>query len=175
MTREQIETHINRAIFDITNNKLRNAGLPIPSKPSDENIFNEWDVLKRKHGSISSIPFSELGEFLDRWTALVAYTRWTEAVADIEQQTSREIRDTIKKQLYNLQSGTREAKDAGVYTEDIYVEWQGKYNQDFSLYTAVRGLRECYEQRLNSISREITRRSSTYSDASRQTNRGLLG
>lgn len=142
--------------------KLKRAGLPIPSKPKEvvENIdlFSEWEIIKNKHGGIANIPFNDLGSWLDKWSAMAAYARWTEAVADIKQTTSREVRDTVKKQLYTLQEGGREIRDAMVHVESLYIEWQNKFVEDSALYTAVKGLREGYEFRQAAISREITRR-----------------
>src|SRR5690606_7291568 len=110
--REQIKEGIEQfAIRKETKSKLKKAGLPIPPKPEDvvegRDIFTEWENVKKKYGGISNIPFNELGDFLDRWAGLASYARWVEAVADIDQTTSREIRDTVKKQLYTIQEGSR--------------------------------------------------------------------
>lgn len=165
MDRKQIENNIkNLTVREQTIAKIKKAGLFIPKKPDDADkgvdLFTEWENMKQRYGGVGNIPFNELGEFLDRWSAMISYARWLEAIADIDQTTAREIRDTIKKQLYTLQEGTREMKDAKVYTEPLYIEWENKYTEAFTLYTAVKALREGYEYRANSISREITRRSS---------------
>lgn len=163
-------------VFDSTRSKVERAGLIIPEKPLDANnktnLFTEWTQMKSKYGGIGNIPFNELGEFLDRWTALISYTRWVEAVADIEQQSAREIRDTVKKQLYVNQDGNREMKDALVHTDDTFISLEKDYNEKLALYVAIKGLREGYETRSNAISREITRRTQDTGDLRRGGNRG---
>lgn len=164
------------AVRESTMAKLKKAGLPLPSKPEEKaegvDIFTEWESMKNQWGGIANIPFHELGRFLDEWTSMVAYARWVEAVADIDQATSREIRDTIKKQLYTLQEGSRELRDASVHTEELYREWEQKYVESLTMLLGVRGLREGYEYRTNAISREITRRGGDLTDARRNDNRG---
>lgn len=177
MNREQVEKEItNYAVRELTMSKIKKAGLSIPPKPEDladgVNLFNEWDNLKSSYGGIANIPFPILGDFLDKWTSLVSYARWVEAVADIDQATAREIRDTIKKQLYVLQEGSRELREASVHTEELYREWEQKYVENLSMLIAVKGLREGYEQRVDAISREITRRINDISDSKRASNRG---
>jgi len=176
-SREDVEKVINEfAVREVTMAKIRKAGLPIPPKPDDAvngvDLFTEWENMKRRYGGVANIPYHELGDFLDRWTQMVSYSRWVEAVADIDQATAREIRDTIKKQLYTLQEGTREIRDAKVYTEPLYLEWEQRYVESLSMYTSVRALREGYEHRVNAISREITRRGSDNLDTRRNLNRG---
>jgi hypothetical protein len=177
MNRADIEAGIkDMTVRNQTMAKIRQAGLPVPPKPEDSqqgrDLFAEWDSMKRKYGGIANIPFHELGDFLDRWTGMVAYARWTEAVADIDLTSASEIRDTIKDQLYTLQDGGRELRSASVSTEPLYREWEAKSVEASAMYKAVRGLRESYEQRLNSISREITRRGSDVLDGRRAMNRG---
>lgn len=179
MTREQIEKEIHYfTVREITKAKIAKAGLPVPPKPRDAeegiDLFVEWENIKRQYGSVANIPFHVLGDFLDRWTAMISYARWCEAIADIDQSTAREIRDTIKKQLYTLQEGSREIRDAMVYTEPLYREWEKRYAENYSLYIAIKALREGYEYRANAISREITRRSSDMNDTRRSINRGNL-
>lgn len=177
MSREQIEKEIAELeVFKKTQDKLKRAGLIIPPKPRDAvegiDLFTEWENMKKKYGGVANIPFTELGEFLDRWTAMIAYARWAEAVADIDQQSAREIRDTISKQLYTIQEGGRELRAAMVATEPLYIKWEREFTEKQALYTAIKGLREGYEQRANAISREITRRSSDQLDTRRAINRG---
>lgn len=178
MNREQIEKGIAELeVFKKTQDKLRRAGLIIPPKPEEAaqgiDLYSEWDRMKKKYGGVANIPFHELGEFLDRWTAMIAYSRWTEAVADIDQQSAREIRDTIQKQLYTIQDGSREIRAAMVATEPLFIEWEQEYTEKLALFIAIRGLREGYEQRAAAISREITRRGSDNLDTRRQLNRGI--
>lgn len=155
--------------------RLKRAGLPVPPKPKDAvegvNLFSEWEELRNRYGGVSNIPYGELGDFLDRWSAMISYARWVEAVADIEQATAREIRDTIKKQLYTLQDGSREVRDALVHMEPLYQEWEAKYTETLTSYIAIKALREGYEHRVNAISREITRRGSDETDTRRAANR----
>ena len=178
MQHEQIQGYINKVnnVFEDTSVKLSKAGLIIPDKPVDAiqniNLFQEWDRMKAKHGGIANIPFGELGDFLDRWTALISYTRWVEAVADVEQQVAGELRETVKKQLYTTQEGNREMRDAMVYTDSTYLRLEKDYNDKLALYKQIKGLREGYETRANAISREITRRGSEQVDARRGANRG---
>jgi hypothetical protein len=177
MNREEIESGIvNMESYKTAIAKLRTAGLVVPQKPPDAvtncDLSAEWESMKRRYGGVANIPFEELGEFLDRWTAMISYARWTEAIADIDCQTSREVRDTIKKQLYTVQSGGREIREAMVSTEAIYIQWEQKYIQDNALYIMIKGLREGYEGRANAISREITRRMSEVSGSNRAHNRG---
>lgn len=159
-----------------TQSKLAKAGLFTPVKPADvvngTDLFAEWERMKQNFGGIANIPFYELGEYLDRWTQMIAYARWVEAVADIDQATAREIRDTVRKQLYTIQEGGREMKDAAVCIEPTYLELEKQYMETFAMYTAVKALREGYEQRANAISREITRRSNDLVDSRRAINRG---
>lgn len=177
-SREQISEDISKLeIMRKTQDKLKRAGLTIPPKPTEcaegVNIYSEWDNLKRRFGGVANIPFTELGDFLDRFSSLIAYARWTEAVADMDQQSAREIRDTINKQLYTIQDGSRELRSAMVTVDPLYVEWENNYIEKFALYTAVKGLREGYEGRANALSREITRRSATMGDTIRSSNRGV--
>ena len=151
--------------------KLKKANFPIPDKPQNsETLFQEWDELKKRYGSVADIPYHTLGDFLDRWASMLAYARWAESNAEINMITSREIRDTVKKQLYNLQDGGREAKDAAVYNENIYLEWERKYLEDTTLYSMIVSLREGYEQKMSAISREITRRGDDFKDSRRSSN-----
>lgn len=178
MDRKQIEQGISEMeVYKKTTDKLKRAGLVIPPKPQDAvqgiDLFSEWENLKKKYGGVANIPYPELGEFLDRWTSMIAYARWTEAVADIDQQSAREIRDTVQKQLYTIQDGGREIRAAMVATEPIYIKWENEFTEKVALYTAIRGLREGYEQRANAISREITRRGSDNLDTRRGINRGM--
>jgi hypothetical protein len=175
ITRDQIEN----GIHDFTTKEqalafVRRAGLPIPTAPPEMNyIQDEWDSLVRRAGGICNVPFAMLGDFLDRWTGVVSFARWLEAEADIESTLSLEIRDHIKKQLYLVQTGTnREMRDAAVYAEPLYIEWNLKYTTAFMNYKAVRQLREGYEMRVNAISREITRRGNDNLDTRRTVNRG---
>jgi hypothetical protein len=177
MNRDEILKGIEKMqVFKETSDKLSRAGLIIPEKPADAvqgiNLFTEWEKMKQRYGGIANIPFSELGDFLDRWTALISYTRWVEAVSDIEQSSALEIRDTVKKQLYTLQTGSREIRDAMVSIEPTYIKLEQDYNEKVSLYKAIKGLREGYETRANAISREITRRGADVSDLRRGYNRG---
>lgn len=175
MNRQEIERGIQEmTVRELTMAKLKRAGLPIPPRPADtgRDIFTEWENLKARWGGVANIPFAELGDFLDRWSGMVAYARWVEAVADIDASTAREIRDTVKKQLYLLQEGNRENRDAAVYAEPLFIEWQNKYIEADTMYKTVKGLREGYEYRLNSISREITRRGSDVTNTQLAANRG---
>jgi hypothetical protein len=167
MTREDIEKNIDNILISKESLiKIKKAGFPIPEKPSQcENLFNEWNTLKLKYGGISNIPYSELGEYLDKWASVISYTRWVEANSDIICSNSREIKDMVKKQLYTLQDGSREMKDALVYCDELYIKWENKYLEDLSLYTMLKALREGYEQRMIAISREITRRGDDFKDS----------
>lgn len=162
--------------WEVVENQLGKAGLPIPSKPvanvEGADIFKEWDNLRKMYGGVANIPHDELGDFLDRWNSLIAYARWVEAVADIEQATARETRDTIKKQLYMNQDGGRELRDAAVTTDPLYIEWETTYTINLARYIAVKALREGYEYRMASISREITRRGDDINGARRAANVG---
>ncbi|WP_145052600.1 hypothetical protein [Paenibacillus xylanexedens] len=177
MNRNQIEQYANNLeIRKKAMSSLSAAGLPQPQKSEDSlegrNLFTEWDAMKKRFGGVSNIPFKELGDFLDRWTGMVAYARWCEAVADMDRTTATEVMATVKDQLYTLQDGNRELRAAMVSTEPIFLEWQDKYLESSAKYTTIRGLREGYEARLNSISREITRRGSDVLDNRRGMNRG---
>ena len=177
MNRQEIEKEIsNYTVREITKAKIEKAGLPIPSKPEELaegiDIFSEWENMKKAYGGIANIPFTVLGDYLDKWTSIVAYARWVEAIADIDQATAREIRDTIKKQLYTLQEGGRELREAMVHTEPLYREWEQKYTESLSMMIAVKALREGYERRADAISREITRRMNDALDSRRLDNRG---
>lgn len=173
LTREEILANIPQA--DVYR-KLAELQLSIPKKPQDIaegiDLATEWDNVKRKCGGLANIPYHELGDFLDRWTALVSFARWEEAKADMNRQTGEEMKNHIKKQLYMLQEGTREIRDAAVHVEPMYMQLQNQYIEANALYIAVRALREGYEQRANSISREITRRCSDNQDVKRGINRG---
>jgi hypothetical protein len=177
MTRSDIESGIEKMIQSSkVAAKLQVAGLPIPKKPqclsNNVTLFEEWEKLKKTYGGIGNIPFDELGDFLDKWTAVISYSRWIEAISDIKQLTSREIRDTVEKQLYTLQEGGREIRAASVHTEELFIQWENRYLEDSTYYLSVRGLRESYEYRANSISREITRRASEAEGSKRSYNRG---
>jgi hypothetical protein len=177
MNRQQIEQEIsNYTVRETTMAKITKAGLPIPDKPKDlmdgTDIFSEWEQMKKNYGGIANIPFPALGDYLDRWTSMVAYARWVEAIADIDQATAREVRDTIKKQLYTLQEGGRELREAKVHIEPLYREWEQKYTESLSMMIAVKALREGYERRADAISREITRRMNDALDSRRLDNRG---
>lgn len=178
MNRAEIERGIEDfKVRELTMAKLKKAGLPIPFRPVDAaegvDLFTEWESLKKKHGGIANIPYAELGDFLDRWTQMLSYARWVEAVADIDQATAREIRDTIKKQLYCIQEGGRELRDAAVNTEPMYIEWEKRYIESLSVYLLSKALREGYEYRSNAISREISRRGQDQLDTRRGVNRGV--
>ncbi|WP_426455427.1 hypothetical protein ACP26L_36105 (plasmid) [Paenibacillus sp. S-38] len=179
MNRQEIEAGAQELVVRRkAMNRLASAGLPTPPKPEDSvegrNLFTEWDNLKKRHGGVANIPFTELGDFLDRWTAMIAYARWCESVADLDRTTALEIRNTIQDQLYPLQEGNRELRAATVATEELYRHWQEQYLEANAIYTAMKGLREGYEQRANAISREITRRGADVMDARRGMNRGVL-
>lgn len=149
------------------------AGLPIPMKPANsDDAYTEWENVKKKNGGIANIPFASLGDFLDKWTGLVSYARWVEAIADIDTATAREIRDTVRNQLYTLGSGGREIRAAEVTIEPLYREWERKFTESLAMYTATKALREGYEIRANAISREITRRGNDMTDDRRGMNRG---
>ena len=178
MKREDVEQGIQQFIArEKTMAKLRQAGIFTPPKPSDVtngvNLFTEWENLRKAYGGVANIPATELGDFLDRWAAMIAYARWVEAVADIDRATAEEILTTVKKQLYTLQEGSREMKDAAVYTEPLYLEWEQKYLESYSMYTATKGIREGYEYRLNAIAREITRWGGDFADTRLSVNRGI--
>lgn len=177
LTRDDIEKGIEKMTQSSkVASKLNIAGLPLPDRPtstkSSVNIFEEWETVKKTYGGIGNIPFDDLGNYLDKWTELVSYVRWTEAIADIKQTSSKEIRDTVEKQLYTLQDGGRELRAASVHTEPIYIEWENKYIEDNTYYISIKGLREAYEHRANAISREITRRASEVDNTRRSYNRG---
>lgn len=177
MDRQEIEREVkNYTVRELTKAKIEKAGLPIPSKPEElakgMNIFTEWENMLKNYGGIANVPFSVLGEYLDKWTSVIAYARWVEAIADIDQATAREIRDTIKKQLYVIQEGSRELREAMVHTEPLYREWEQKYTESLSMMIAVKALREGYEKRAEAISREITRRLNDVLDSKKTDNRG---
>lgn len=177
MDRQKIEQEVeDYAVREITMAKVQKAGLPVPSKPTDlvegVDIFTEWEKMKKNYGGIANIPFPILGDYLDKWTSVVSYARWVEAVADIDQATAREIRDIVKKQLYTLQEGGRELREAMVHVEPLYREWEQKYTESLSMMIAVKALREGYERRADAISREITRRTNDVLDSRRLDNRG---
>ena len=177
MNRQQIEQEVdNYTVRKTTMAKIAKAGLPTPQKPKDLvegiDIFTEWEQMKKNYGGIANVPFPALGDYLDRWTSMVAYARWVEATADIDQATAREVRDTIKKQLYTLQEGGREIREAMVHIEPLYREWEQKYTESLSMMIAVKALREGYERRADAISREITRRMNDVLDGRRLDNRG---
>lgn len=176
MNRHDIEVEVSEyQVREELKAKHIKAGLPIPPKPENaENLYNEWDVIKRKHGGIANIPHNELGDFLDKWTGLVSYARWVEAIADVDTATAREIRDTVKNQLYSLQDGSRELRAATVCNEPLYREWEKRFTEAHAMYTATRALREGYEIRANAISREITRRGHDVFDTRRGMNRGQV-
>lgn len=161
---------------EVVRANIAKAGLPVPPKPDDAvkgiDLFTEWERMKGRYGGVANIPFSDLGDFLDRWTTMISYARWVEAVADIDQATAREVRDTIKKQLYTVQDGSREIRDASVHIEPIYISWVHKYVDNLSMWISVKALREGYEHRANAISREITRRGADVVDTRRGMNRG---
>lgn len=149
------------------------AGLPIPPKPANsDSLYEHWELMKKKHGGISNIPYNQLGDFLDEWTGLVSFARYVEAIADIDTATAREVRDTIQKQLYTLQNGGREIRAALVANEPMYREWERKFTESQAMYLATKALREGYEIRANAISREITRRGNDLTDTRRGINRG---
>jgi len=178
MNREQVESGVAEFITrETTMAKIKKAGLPVPPKPKDAvngtNLFIEWENLRKTYGGVANIPAAELGDFLDRWASMLAYARWVEAIADIDRATAEEIRDTIRKQLYTLQEGTREMKDALVYTEPLYIEWECKYTEALSMYIAAKALREGYEHRLYAVSREITRRGNDMADTRLGITRGI--
>ena len=101
--------------------------LPLPKKIKEEDtIFTDWENIKNQYKGIGNIPFELLGEYLDRWSNLTTYTRWLESLADIKLTTTREIRDTVKKQLYTLQEGSRELRDAMVHTEELFIEFSSQ-------------------------------------------------
>lgn len=178
MNRAEIEKGIEDfKVRELTMAKLKKAGLPIPSRPVDASegvdLFTEWESLKKQYGGIANIPYPELGDFLDRWTQMLSYARWVEAVADIDQSTAREIKETIKKQLYCIQEGGRELRDASTHTEPLYIEWEKKYIENLSIYLLTKALREGYEYRSSAISREISRRGQDQLDTRRGINRGV--
>lgn len=177
MNRADIHSEVeDYAVREVTMSKLKKAGLPLPPKPQEKaegvDIFTEWEVMKKQYGGIANVPSHALGKYLDEWTSMVSYARWVEAIADIDQATAREIRDTVKKQLYTVQEGSRELRDALVHTEELYREWEQKYVESLTMLIAVKGLREGYEYRSNAISREITRRGGDLADTRRNDNRG---
>lgn len=177
MNKEDIHGFIAKMnVFEETSSKLSKAGLIIPDKPVDAikavNLFKEWDNMKARYGGIANIPFVELGDFLDRWTALISYTRWVEAVSDVEQQTAGELRSIVGKQLYTTQTGNREMRDALVYVDKTYLDLEKDYNEKLALYKQIKALREGYETRANAISREISRRSASEIELRRGVNRG---
>lgn len=175
ITREQIEQGIEDFIDkEKAINNLKRVGLPIPTRPVDmESVQHEWDALVKRSGGIGNVPFEKLGDFLDRWTAVVSYARWLEAMADVDQTVALEIRDHIKKQLYLIQSGSnRELRDAAVYAEPKYIEWELKYTTAVAHYKLIKQLREGYEHRCNAVSREITRRVNDVMSTQRAINRG---
>ncbi|MEC0276916.1 hypothetical protein [Peribacillus frigoritolerans] len=176
MERHEIEAEILQyQVREEVMANQRKAGLPTPPKPYDsDNLYTEWDNIKRRHGGVANIPFAELGDFLDKWTGLVSYARWVESIADIDTATAREIRDTIRNQLYMLQEGGRELRAADVTTEPLYREWEKKFTESQAMYMATKALREGYEIRANAISREITRRGNDMRDGTRGINRGQI-
>lgn len=152
--------------------RVERLELPIPAKPVEVvegiDILVEWDRLKTQHGGISNIPTVRLGDFFDKWTALLAYTRWVEAVADIEHASIREARDMIKKQIYTIKEGSRELRDALVYTDEEYIKLSNLYIEKLTFYILMKALRESYEYRVTAISREITRRGYEITDVVRR-------
>ncbi|SNS21026.1 hypothetical protein SAMN05446037_100637 [Anaerovirgula multivorans] len=180
MDRRQIEGELNEYTNSrVIISKVQKAGLPIPPKPVElaegVNIFTEWEKVKKQHGGMANIPFHILGDFLDRWTSVLAYARWCEAITDIDQASAREIRDTVKQQLYTLQDGGREIRSAEVCTEPIYREWEKKYTESLTLMLATKALREGYEQRVFALSRELTRRGNDVIDIRRGDNGKTIG
>ncbi len=162
VTRETVEaTASNMETRKKVTESIHSTGLIIPPRPTNsEDLFKEWESFKNKYKGLGDMPYSALGDFLDRWASLIAYALWVEAAADTEYRTAREIRDTVKNQLYTLQEGGREIRAATVSTEELYIKWQTKCIEKEAIYIAIRSLREGYEHRASSISREITRRNS---------------
>lgn len=178
MERDQILNSIqSMSVQADVNAKLQQVGLCVPPTPTDvtqhSNLYVEWDALVRQCGGLGNVPFDKLGDYLDRWAGLSAYARWAEASADIQRTIATEMRDTVKKQLYLLQDGNREMRDASVFVEPIFLHWEGKFLEYTTLYTAMKSLREGYEKRADAISREITRRTADVTDVRRGANRGF--
>lgn len=178
MNRKAIEEGVKLFVSkESTMAKIRKAGLPIPPKPEDavngKNLFTEWDSMRKRYGGVANIPHADLGEFLDRWSGMVSYALWVEAIADIDRATASEVRDTIKDQLYTIQEGNREIRSATVATEPLYLEWELKFTEALSMFTVTKTLRLGYENRLNAISREITRRGGDVADTRMGINRGM--
>jgi hypothetical protein len=149
------------------NKRFDETGLIVPPKPVEatgvnNTVFEEWAKILKKHGGLSNIPFEVLGEYLERWTNLSSYARYHEAQADISHTTARELRDTYKKQLYVLGDGSRELRDAQVYTDTKYLELQKQFLDSYAYWTLVKNLRESYELKTAAVSREITRRTAGY-------------
>lgn len=170
----QIEDYIkNIKARELAMERIQKAGLPIPHRPNADsnNLFTEWENIKKQYGGIGNIPHRELGDFLDRWIQMLSYARWVEAVADIDFTVTKETRDTIKKQLYTIQEGGRELRDASVYIDPLFLEWEKKYIEQYATYMAIKSLREGYEYRVHAISREITRRGADSLDTNKAHNR----
>ena len=140
------------------------VGLPVPERVANaESLYAEWDTLKSQWGGVGNIPHDKLGDFLDKWSQLIAYAKWVEASADIRQAKSREARDTLKTMLFAEFDGSREIRASLVMNDPDFIRLEIEYTTELTRLLAVRALREGYESRYASISREISRRTGEFS------------
>lgn len=162
----------NQVLLTIRDKITNKAGLIEPPKPKNsEDIFSRWEGLKQRYGGIGDIPSNILGDILDNWSELLAYTRWLEAVADIKFQTAKEYLSLKKKQLLLVKGGTnREIRAAEAENDPEYLELFNIFIEENTAFILIKGIREGYEQRYFSVSREISRRTQSIEGYNRTQN-----
>ncbi len=140
-------------------NIILKAGIPIPNKV-DIDLEDEWGAVKNKYNGLSNIPSPLLGEYLDKFSTILGYAYYCQAIADYESMSLKTQKEFAKEKLFLIQPtmSNKDTQVALVHNEPLYCELTEKYLIEYGKWRIITALVNSYERKTEAISREITRR-----------------
>jgi hypothetical protein len=150
------------AQFDIKENvlqKLKDTKLPIPNYGLDVNIVDEWEAIRQQYIDLSNVPYTLLGEYYEKFSAMIAYSLVEESMADIDLAIAKSKVNLAEEMLLLIQPKARaDVQQASSHAEEIYINAEKERLEKYAYYKMMSALNSGYVGRRDAISREISRR-----------------
>lgn len=131
--------------------------LPIPKTIAPEQLENlEFP------DDLTKISTEQLGQVMTTWTAVLAYTQFEVAKADIEQTARRNKLDFDKKTTYlkmlRIEGITENERAATLVADKHMAQMQANFEYARARYTLLKALLGSYQKYYTALSRELSRR-----------------
>lgn len=152
---------------------IQKAGLSRPHRPAMD-VESEWDEVKTKFGGISNVPYTLLGDYLDKFNSALGFAYYCQGIADYE-SIAMKTRLEFVKELMFLSKPVMSNKDtqyALVMNEPEVIKLTAEYTKEYGKWKIISAMVNSYERKAEAISREITRRGSEASIGGRASNVG---